>query len=153
MAALVDYTALTEAEGFKDGFPICSGSPVDGACKEFFRKVRVDFSLTNMASGDWAKIMVIPAHTYVLDVFAVVVVAETAGNILVGDAGTDQTNNWITTTAATSANTLIKTPASTNMATWGKYYHSAGALYLSISAAFNEAIIDVYVKCITIDPA
>lgn len=153
MAALVDYTALTEAEGFKDGFPICGGSPVDGVCKEFFRKVRVDFSLTNMANADWAKIMVIPAHTMVLDVFAIVVAAEGAGNILVGDAGTDQTNNWITTTAATSANVLIKTIGATLPAAGGKYYHAAGALYLSISAAFNEAIIDVYVKCITIDPA
>jgi len=152
MAALVDYTALTEAEGFKDTFPVASKTPVDGLNKEFWRKVRVDLSLTNLAMGDWAKIMVIPAHTYVKDVFAVVVVAETAGNILVGDANADQSNTWITATAATSADALIKTPASTNQATWGKYYHAAGALYLSISAAFDEAILDVYVLCQQIDP-
>lgn len=153
MAALVDYTALTEAEGFKDFAPIADSTPVDGLNKEFWRKVRVNFSLTNLAMADWAEIMVIPAHTYVLDVFAVVVAAETAGNILVGDGGTDQSNNWITTTAATTINTLIKTIAATLPAAGGKYYHAAGALYLSISAAFNEAIIDVYVKCMKIDPA
>lgn len=152
MAAVVDYTALTEAAGFKDTFPIADTTPVDGISKEFYRKVRVDFSLTNLAMGDWAKIMVIPAHTYVKDVFAVVVVGETAGNILIGDANADQSNTWLTTLAATSANTLLKTPAATNQATWGKYYHAAGALYLSISAAFNEAMIDVYVLCQTIDP-
>ena len=155
MAAL-DYTALTAATGWTEGFPICQATPVDGLQKTFWRKARVNFATatgTPLTDADWAKIMVIPAHTFVMCVMAVVVVAETAGDFYVGDAGTDGTNNWITTSDLTTINTVKLTPASTNMATNGKYYHTAGALYISASATLNEAMVDLYVKCMTIDPA
>jgi len=153
MAALVDYTALTAATGWEDSFPICATTPVSGIKKDFWRKVRVDFSLTGLTDGDWAKIMVIPAHTYVFEVMTVIVTAEGgAAGVTVGDVNQDHTNTWVTTQVGTSANVALITPGSTNGLTGGKYYHAAGALYTAGTSAFDTLVLDVYVHCLTMDP-
>ena len=154
MAALVDYTALAPATGWTDTFPVCAATPVDGIAKDFWRKVRVDFSLTNLADADWAKIMTIPAHTYVFEVMTVIVTAEGgAAGITIGDASADHTTTWVATQAGTSANVAaITLVADANGATRGKYYHTAGALYISGTSAFDTLVIDVYARCMTLDP-
>jgi hypothetical protein len=154
MAALVDYTALTPATGWEDTFPVCASTPVDGIAKDFWRKVRIDFSLTNLTDTDWAKIMVIPAHTYVFEVMTVIVTPEgEAAGITVGDVDADHTVTWVPTQAGTSANvTTITLVATTNGATRGKYYHAAGALYISGTSDFDTLVIDVYAHCMTLDP-
>ena len=153
MPALVDYTALVPATGWTDTFPICAATPVDGIAKDFWRKVRVDFSLTGLADADWAKIMVIPAHTYVLEVMTVIVTAEAgAAGVTVGDVSQDHTNTWVTTQVGTGANVALITPGSTHGLTSGKYYHAAGALYVSGTSAFDTLVLDVYARCMTLDP-
>ena len=154
MAALVDYTALTAATGWEDGFPICAATPVDGIKKDFWRKVRVDFSLTNLTDGDWAKIMVIPAHTYVFEVMTYIVTEEGgASGVTIGDASSDHSNTWVLTQTAAAADvTSITLVAATNGATRGKYYHTAGGIYISGTATFDTLVIDVYVHCMTMDP-
>ena len=154
MAALVDYTALTAAEGWEDGFPICAATPVDGIAKDFWRKVRIDFSLTNLANDSWAKIMTIPAHTYVFEIMTYIVTIDGAQNIVMGDAATDASNTWRAAIAVGVADvTTITLVADTNGATRGKYYHAAGGLYLSPAAVdLDTLVIDVYVHCMTLDP-
>jgi hypothetical protein len=154
MAALVDYTALTTATGWTDTFPKCAATPVDGIKKDFWRKVRVDFSLTNLADADWAKIMVIPAHTYVFEILTCILTVEAAdAGIVIGDASADHTTTWITAQTGQVADVAhITLVANTNGATRGKYYHAAGALYISGTSAFDTLCIDVYVHCMTLDP-
>lgn len=154
MAALVDYTALTAATGWKDSFPICAATPVSGIKKDFWRKVRVDFSKTGIAADDWAKIMVIPAHTYVFEIMTYIVTIDGAQDIVMGDAATDASNTWRAAIAVGVADvTTITLVADTNGATRGKYYHAAGGLYLSPAAvALDTLCIDVYVHCMTLDP-
>lgn len=154
MAALVDYTALTEAEGYFNTFPICAATPVDGIKKDFWRKVRLDFSLTNLATADWAKIMVIPAHTYVHEVLVHVLTLD-AGVIgfVIGDDPADGDLTWLATADGTAADvTFITLVADTNGATRGKYYHAAGALYFSPNGICDTLVVDVYVHCMTMDP-
>ena len=154
MAALVDYTALTTATGWTDTFPICAATPVDGIQKDFWRKVRVDFSKTGLADTNWAKIMTIPAHTYVFDVMTYIVTLEAgAAGITIGDADADHTTTWVATQAGTAADVAkITLVADTNGITRGKYYHTAGALYISGTSAFDTLVIDVYAHCMTLDP-
>lgn len=155
MAALVDYTALTEATGFKDTFPVSTSTPFGGVGKDFWRKVRLDFSLTNLTDGDWAKIMTIPAHTYVFDVMTyIVTIQATATDIEIGDANADSSHTWEeNATGAVADIVTITLVADTNGATRGKYYHTAGALYLCADATLTTLVIDVYVHCMTLDPA
>ena len=151
---LVDYTALVPATGFTDTFPICQATPVDGIKKDFWRKVRVDFTLTGLADASQATIMQIPAHTYIFEVMTVIVAGNTAAaGLTVSDESGDHGNAWVTTQVAQTANTALITPGSTNGLTKGKYYHAAGALYCSGTANFAQLILDVYVHCMTIDPA
>ena len=154
MAALVDYTALTAATGWEDGFPICAATPVDGIAKDFWRKVRVDFSLTNLANDSWAKIMTIPAHTYVFEIMTYIATIDGAQNIVMGDAATDASNTWRAAIAVGVADiTTITLVADTNGATRGKYYHAAGGIYISPAAVdLDTLVIDVYVHCMTLDP-
>ncbi len=155
MATQVDYTALAEATGFKDGFPICNASPVDGIAKDFWRKVRLDFSKTNLTDGDWAKIMAIPAHTHIKEVMTCIVTPEgAASGIVVGDADADHSATWVAAQDGDVADVVkITLVADANGATRGKYYHAAGALYLSATALLDTLVIDVYVHCMTMDPA
>jgi hypothetical protein len=154
MAAVVsDYTALTAATGFKEPFPIGDGTPWSGLKKDFWRKVRLDFSKTGLTDGLAAKIMTIPAHTLVLEVMTCILTVEAAGaGITIGDTTTDHDNVWVTTQAGDTLDILFKTPAATNMAAGGKYYHAGGALYMYGTSAFDTLQIDVYVKCMIVDP-
>ena len=155
MAALVDYTALAEATGFKDTFPISTGTPFGGVQKDYWRKVRLDFSKTNLTDADWAKIMTIPAHTFVTEVMTyIVTIQATATTIYIGDANADHTATWeANATAAVADVVTITLVADTNGATRGKYYHAAGALYLSATVDLTTVVIDVYVHCMNLDPA
>lgn len=155
MAALVDFTALKPATGFTDGFPKAEPTPFDGKDKDFWRKVRLDFSKTNLADADWAKIMVIPAHTYVIEVMTYIVAIQAdATTIYIGDANADHTATWeANATGAVADVVAITLVADTNGATRGKYYHAAGALYLSATVALSTLVIDVYVHCMVMDPA
>ena len=155
MPALVNYTALTPATGFNDTFPICAASPVDGVGKDFWRKIRIDFTLTNLEAADWAKIMVIPAHTYVFEVITVIVAQEGQGSgLTIGDANSDSDATWLSSQAADTKDVVkITLVADANGATRGKYYHAAGAIYCSGTSKFDALILDVYVHCMTIDPA
>ena len=155
MAALVDYTALTKATGFSDGFPLAQPTPFDGKEKDFWRKVRLDFSKTNLTDADWAKIMVIPAHTFVIEVMTCIVTIDAEATVIyVGDASSDHSNTWeANATGAVADVVTITLVADTNGATRGKYYHSAGALYLSANATLDTLVIDVYVHCMMLDPA
>jgi len=154
MAALVDYTALAPATGWTDTFPVCAATPVDGIAKDFWRKVRVDFSLTNLANDSWAKIMTIPAHTYVFEIMTYISTIDGAQNIVMGDAATDASNTWRAAIAVGVADiTTITLVADTNGATRGKYYHAAGGIYISPAAVdLDTLVIDVYVHCMTLDP-
>jgi len=153
--ALVDYTALTAATGWEDQFPICASTPVSGFGKEYWRKVRLDFSLTNLATADWAKIMDIPAHTYVKKVMANVLTVDAQVTALViGDVDADGELAWLATSAGDVVDVVtITLPADTNGATGGKYYHTAGALYMSPTGACDTLVLDIYVHCMNIDPA
>ena len=154
MAALVDYTALATATGWTDGFPICASTPVDGIKKDFWRKIRVDFSKTNLANDSWCKIAAIPAHTYVFEIMTYIVTIDGAQNIVMGDAATDTSNSWRAAIAVGVADiTTITLVADTNGATRGKYYHAAGGIYLSPAAVDLDTLcIDVYIHCMTLDP-
>jgi hypothetical protein len=154
MAALVDYTALTEATGWTDGFPICASTPVDGVATDYWRKVRLDFSKTNLATADWIKFMVIPAHTYVHEIMTHVLTADAGATALVfGDAAGDASETWLATAAGDVADIVkITLVADTNGATRGKYYHTAGALYMSPTGICDTLLIDVYVHCMNMDP-
>ena len=154
MAALVNYTALTHATGYYDKFPLCAATPVDGIKKDFWRKVRLDFSKTNLATADWAKIMVIPAHTYVHEVLTHVLQVD-AGVVgfVIGDDPADGDLTWLATAAGDVVDIVkITLVADTNGATRGKYYHTAGALYFSPTGICDTLALDVYVHCMTIDP-
>jgi len=154
MAALVDYTALAEATGFKDTFPISTNTPYSGVAKDYWRKVRLDFSLTNLTDADWAKFMTIPAHTFVIEVMTYIVTID-AGvtTIYIGDANADHTLTWeANATAAVADVVTITLVADTNGATRGKYYHAAGALYISANATMDTTVIDIYVHCMNMDP-
>lgn len=153
--ALVDYTALTAATGWEDQFPVCASTPIAGVGKDYWRKIRLDFSLTNIATDDWAKIMVIPAHTYVMEVMAYVVTADAGVTALVlGDVNADGELAWLATSAGDVADVVtITLVADTNGATRGKYYHAAGALYMSPTGVGDTLVLDVYVHCINMDPA
>ena len=152
---LVDYTAKTKAQGFNDGFPAAQATPFDGLKKDFWRKVRLDFSKTNLADGDWAKVMVIPAHTYVQEVMTCIVTPEGgASGIGVGDVSADHSVTWLAAQDGNVADTTkITLVADANGATRGKYYHAAGALYISATAILDTLVIDVYVHCMVVDPA
>jgi len=154
MAALVDYTALTTATGWTDGFPICAATPVDGTATDFWRKVRLDFSKTNLASADWAKIMVIPAHTYVHEILTHVLTVDAGATALeFGDSAGDGATEWLATAAGDVVDIVkITLVADTNGATRGKYYHAAGALYMSPTGICDTLLIDVYVHCMKLDP-
>jgi hypothetical protein len=155
MAALVDYTALVESTGFKDTFPVAAATPFAGVAKDFWRKVRLDFSKTNLTDADWAKIMTIPAHTYVHEVMTYIVTIQAdATTIYIGDANADHTATYeANATGAVADVVTITLVADTNGATRGKYYHTAGALYLSATVTLTTLVIDVYVHCQTLDPA
>ena len=155
MAALVDYTALTPATGFEDGYPVAVKTPVSGLKVDYWRKVRLDFSLTNLAAADWAKIMVIPANTYVLDVMTYILTEEGgASGITIGDASADGSTTWVATQDGNVADVAkITLVADANGATRGKLYSSAGALYLSATAELDTLKIDVYVHCINLNDA
>jgi hypothetical protein len=154
MAALVDYTALVESTGFKDGYPQSGGEPVDGIGKDYWRRVRLDFSKTNLTDADWAKIMVIPAHTYVMDLKTyIVTIQSTATTIYIGDANADHSETYetnVTGAVADVVSTMLV--ADTVGATRGKYYHAAGALYLSATVTLTTLVIDVYVHCMNMNP-
>ena len=154
MAAL-NYTALTAATGWKDTFPVCAATPVDGLAKDFWRKVRLDFALTNLATADWAKIMDIPAHTYVHEVMAYVATVDAGVTALViGDVDADGELAWLATSAGDVVDVVtITLVADTNGATRGKYYHTAGALYMSPTGICDTLVLDVYVHCMNLDPA
>ncbi len=152
--AVHDFTVHTEAEGYKDTFPIQNAMPVDGINKEFWRKVRLDFSKTNLADGTWAKIMVIPAHTRVKEVMTCIVTPEgAASGIGIGDVDADHSVTWVAAQDGDAADvTKITLVADANGATRGKYYHAAGALYLSATALLDTLVIDVYAHMMIIDP-
>jgi hypothetical protein len=154
MAALVDYTALTTATGWTDTFPKCAATPVSGLCKDYWRKVRLDFSKTNLATADWIKLMVIPAHTYVHEILTHVLTADAgAVGLVFGDAATDASENWLATAAGDVADIVkITLVADTYGATRGNYYHTAGALYMSPNGICDTLCIDVYVHCMNMDP-
>lgn len=154
MAALVDYTALTPATGWTDGFPICAATPVDGIAKDFWRKVRIDFSKTNLANDSWAKIMTIPAHTYVFELMTYIVTIDGVQNIELGSGVGDSAHEWLATCAVGVADVVsITLVGDTNGATRGLYYHAAGGIYLSPTAVdLDTLVIDVYVHCMTLDP-
>jgi len=154
MAALVDYTALLPATGFTDTFPESANTPYSGVAKDYWRKVRLDFSKTNLTDADWAKFMTIPAHTYVLEVMTYIVTIDThATTIYIGDANADHTATWeANATAAVADVVTITLVADTNGATRGKYYHAGGALYISANALMDTAVIDIYVHCMNLDP-
>jgi hypothetical protein len=152
MAALVDFTVLTPDAGFHDGFAM-SGAPVDGITKDFWRKVRLDFSKTNVVQTDWIKFMVIPAGTFVFDIMTRIIQVDGAQNIVIGDAAGDASNTWIAAVAVGVADVVVPTlVAETLGATRGKFYASAGALYLSPAGVdLDTLIIDIYVHCMLLD--
>ena len=154
MAAEVDYTALTKATGFSDGFPLAEPTPFDGKEKDFWRKVRLDFSKTNLAAADWAKVMIIPAHTYVKEVMTYIVTPEAAAAALcVGDVSADGSVTWVASQDGDVADVVkITLVAATNGATRGKYYHAAGAIYVSATSILDTLVLDVYVHCMVLDP-
>ena len=153
--ALVDYTALTKATGWSEAAPICAAEPVSGVDKTYWRKVRLDFALTNLAAADWIKFMVIPAHTYVNQIMVSVLTADAATTVLTfGDAATNDSLSWLATCSGAVANVVYPTlAADTNGATAGLYYHTAGALYMSSDGICDTLKIDVYVHCMNLDPA
>ena len=153
--ALVDYTALTPATGWSDTFPVNASTPVDGLRKDFWRKVRLDFALTNLDTADWAKIMVIPAHTYVFEILVNVLRVDAGATALeFGDGAGDGAVEWLAVAAGDVVDVVKATLiGDTNGITGGKYYHTAGALYMTPTGICDTLALDVYVHCITVDPA
>jgi hypothetical protein len=135
MAALVDFTTDDALTLFADVAP-------------GWDKVRVDFSKTNLTDGDWAKIMTIPAHTYVFDTMTYIVKIQATGTtIYLGDANADHELAWNTNITAAVADVVAPTlVADTNGATRGKFYHTAGGIYMSSTVTLTTVVIDVYVQ-------
>jgi hypothetical protein len=134
MAEVVDYTgtaALTKFASVAPGWD----------------KIRVDFTKKHLAAADWAKIAVIPAHTYVFEVATYIVVpAAAASAFCVGDVSADGSVTWVASQDADTADVVaITLVADTNGATRGKYYHSAGALYVSATPEMDTLVVDIYV--------
>jgi hypothetical protein len=162
MAALVDYTALeglgdtgaAATKAIKTSFPI-AGPPAKSIGHDGWVKIRLDFSKTNLTDGDWAKFFVIPAHTFVMEVMTNIITAEGgASGVTIGDTNADHSTEWLATQAASSANVVNRTlVAATNGATRGKYYHTAGALYISATATLDTLVIDVYVHLMKMEEA
>ena len=150
MAAL-DYTALASTT-WKEVPPICASTPVSGVDKEFVKKVRVNFGTTGtgLAAADWATVLNIPAHTYVMSITSCIVVAEAADAAIVvgeGDANAD----WIAAQTGQVAD-VCKSTIHTDANGKGKYFHTAGVITISATSALDTLVIDLYVLCMTIDP-
>jgi hypothetical protein len=152
--ALVDYTALEglgdtgalATKAIKTSFPL-TGVPAKSIGHDGWMRIRLDFSKTNLTDGEWAKFFVIPAHTFVLEVMTNIITIEAgASGITIGDADADHTATWLASQTGQVANVVNRTlVADANGATRGKYYHAAGALYISGTALFDTLVIDVYV--------
>ena len=152
MADLVDYTAL-ESATWKEGFPICASTPVDGVDREFIRKVRVNFGSTGtgLAAADWATVINIPAHTYVFSVSSNIIVAEAADAAIIVGTG-DANAGWIAAQTGQVIDVMHSTK-STDANYAGVYFHTAGVITISATSALDTLVIDLYVHCMTIDPA
>jgi hypothetical protein len=147
MAALVDYTALTDGS-WVFGFPTPAETPVSGIKKDFWMKVSLDFTKTKLTSADWAKVLDIPEKCFILGCVAVVTDAAGDQQLCVGDVNADHTLGWIPDIDNDTINTCWPTtPASTYGALGGKYYPSGGALYISALHASDLSAtgIDLYV--------
>ena len=161
MAALVDFTALAGLNDFpysatkalKNGFGVNTGEPTSGTGRDFWRKVRIDFSKTNLAAADWAKFADIAAKTYVFEILTEIIVVESAGSgITIGDANADSSTTWTATqTGQVAGVTAITLVSDANGATRGKYYNTAGALYISGTGALTTLVIDIYIHCMILD--
>lgn len=110
-------------------------------------KIRIDFTKEHLAAADWAKVMTIPAHTYVHEVMTYIVTpCAVASALCVGDASADGSVTWVASQDGNVADTVkITLVADTNGATRGKFYHTAGALYVSATPEMDTLVLDIYV--------
>ena len=160
MAAQVDYTALeglgdayaAATKAIKTGFQL-AGPPAKSIGLDGWVKITLDFSKTNLTDGDWAKFFVIPAGYFVIEVMTKIITVEAgAAGIVIGDTDADHATEWVATQTGQVANVVNRTlVADANGATRGKYYHAAGALYMSGTSNFDTLKIDVYVHMMKMD--
>jgi hypothetical protein len=150
MAALVDYTALTDGS-LATGSPMGEATPFDGIKKDYWVKIHLDFTVTSLTDGDWAKFYDIPAGTFI-DKVICHVVAKAAGDLAlcIGDTNGDHANEWIADIDDDTDDVAkASAPGDTNGVLGGVFYPIGGGLYISSTVDNMIAdILDIYVHVV-----
>lgn len=138
MAATYDFTDTTKA--------YVADAPATTLEDNRFVVMRnvVDLAAQNLAAGQSAQVLIIPANTLVVQAGVRCITADANGNYNLGDLGTD--NTWFNeTTAGDTANAVVMS----NLGTNATFYSTANALVLtSVANGLDTLKVEVFAVCL-----